>query len=136
MFDEVDELKHVYQPEDPEALSQLCSLAATTRWSRTRHISRPRIQALDAALRDRYTTCYRQYSLAVPFFGTDCVTRLQSGFTGQITGNSFMKREFGKRLIEDFLPRVDLTHVVDTSKIAMPGHGTSTVILVAKPTPC
>ena len=31
-----------------------------------------------------------------------------------ITANSFMKREFGKKLIEEFFPRIDLTHVVDT----------------------
>ena len=32
-----------------------------------------------------------------------------------ITANSFMKREFGKRLIEEYLPKMDLTHVIDTS---------------------
>ena len=32
-----------------------------------------------------------------------------------ITANSFMKREFGKKLIEEFFPKIDLTHVVDTS---------------------
>jgi hypothetical protein len=37
------------------------------------------------------------------------------GFVGQITTNSFMKREFGKKLIEEYLPRWDLTHVLDTS---------------------
>ena len=31
-----------------------------------------------------------------------------------ITANSFMKREFGKKLIESFFPQVDLTHVIDT----------------------
>ncbi len=31
-----------------------------------------------------------------------------------ITANSFMKREFGKKLIEQFIPKIDLTHVVDT----------------------
>ena len=32
-----------------------------------------------------------------------------------ITANSFMKREFGKKLIEEFFPEIDLTHVIDTS---------------------
>ena len=36
-------------------------------------------------------------------------TRLGAGYTGQITANSFMKREFGKKLIEEFFPTVDLT---------------------------
>ena len=40
-----------------------------------------------------------------------------------------MKREFGKKLIEEFFPRVDLTHVIDTSGAYIPGHGTPTVIL-------
>ena len=37
------------------------------------------------------------------------------GYVGMITANSFMKREFGKKLIEEFFPTVDLTHVIDTS---------------------
>ena len=56
----------------------------------------------------------------------------EGGFTGQITANSFMKREFGKKLIEEFFPRVDLTHVIDTSGAYIPGHGTPTVILLAR----
>ncbi|MBM4076131.1 MAG: BREX-2 system adenine-specific DNA-methyltransferase PglX, partial [Planctomycetes bacterium] len=54
------------------------------------------------------------------------------GFTGQITSNSFMKREFGKKLIEAFFPTVDLTHVIDTSGAYIPGHGTPTVILFGR----
>ena len=38
-----------------------------------------------------------------------------AGYIGQITANSFMKREFGKKLIEEFLSQIDLTHVIDTS---------------------
>ena len=55
-----------------------------------------------------------------------------AGFVGMITANSFMKREFGKKLIETFVPRWDLTHVVDTSGAYIPGHGTPTVILFAR----
>ncbi|MGH8570925.1 MAG: BREX-2 system adenine-specific DNA-methyltransferase PglX, partial [Gammaproteobacteria bacterium] len=40
---------------------------------------------------------------------------LGAGYVGMITANSFMKREFGSKLIEQFLPGVDLTHVIDTS---------------------
>ena len=57
---------------------------------------------------------------------------VKGGFTGQITANSFMKREFGKKLIEEFLPRIDLTHVIDTSGAYIPGHGTPTVILFGR----
>jgi hypothetical protein len=50
-----------------------------------------------------------------------------------ITANSFMKREFGKKLIEkQFIPTWDLTHVVDTSGAYIPGHGTPTVILFGR----
>ncbi len=43
-----------------------------------------------------------------------------------------MKREFGKKLIEEWLPQVDLTHVIDTSGAYIPGHGTPTVILFGR----
>ena len=43
-----------------------------------------------------------------------------------------MKREFGKKLIEEFLASQDLTHVIDTSGAYIPGHGTPTVILVGR----
>ena len=43
-----------------------------------------------------------------------------------------MKREFGKKLIEEYFPQVDLTHVIDTSGAYIPGHGTPTVILIGR----
>ena len=43
-----------------------------------------------------------------------------------------MKREFGKKLIEEFFQKVDLTHVIDTSGAYIPGHGTPTVILIGR----
>ncbi|MFN6290134.1 MAG: BREX-2 system adenine-specific DNA-methyltransferase PglX, partial [Pseudanabaena sp.] len=92
----------------------------------------PKDAALNSAYRERYSTCYRQYSLAVPFLERIVSLNIKGGFSGQITANSFMKREFGKRLIEDFFPRVDLTHVIDTSGAYIPGHGTPTVILFAR----
>jgi hypothetical protein len=49
-----------------------------------------------------------------------------------ITANSFMKREFGKKLIEEFFPKIDLTHVIDTAGAFIPGHGTPTVILFGR----
>jgi hypothetical protein len=32
-----------------------------------------------------------------------------------------------KKLIEEYIPRWDLTHVIDTSGAYIPGHGTPTV---------
>ena len=44
-----------------------------------------------------------------------------------------MKREFGKKLIEEYFAyQVDLTHVIDTSGAYIPGHGTPTVILFGR----
>ena len=43
-----------------------------------------------------------------------------------------MKRNYGIKLVEDFFPRIDLTHVVDTSGAYIPGHGTPTVILFGR----
>ncbi len=38
-----------------------------------------------------------------------------AGYVGQITANSFMKREFGTKLIEEFFAhKVELTEVIDT----------------------
>jgi hypothetical protein len=100
--------------------------------------------------RERYSSCHRQYSLSVPFaerFFKLAVRGEQgprgSGHVGQITANSFMKREFGKKLIEEFFwtPKVgkehqavNLTEVIDTSGAYIPGHGTPTVILVGRNT--
>ncbi len=97
--------------------------------------------ALNAAYRTRYKTCHMKYSLGVPF--TERFFELArrpasadfsqvAGYVGLITANSFMKREFGRKLIEDWLPRVDLTHVIDTSSAYIPGHGTPTVILFGR----
>jgi hypothetical protein len=95
-------------------------------------------KALNQLYRLRYSTCHRKYSLAVPFaerFFDLCLPAANNraaGFVGMITANSFMKREFGKPLIEKYLKNQDLSHVIDTSGAYIPGHGTPTVILVAR----
>ena len=93
--------------------------------------------ALNAAYRQRYASCHRQYSLGCPFTERFFELALTgngrpAGFVGLITANSFMKREFGSKLIEQVLPRLDLTHVIDTSVAAIPGHNTATVILLGR----
>jgi hypothetical protein len=93
---------------------------------------------LNEAYRQRYPkVCHRQYSVAVPFTERFFDLALasdneRSGHVGMITANSFMKREFGKKLIEDFFLTVDFTHVIDTSGAYIPGHGTPTVILFGR----
>ena len=94
--------------------------------------------ALNTLYRARFDTCHRQYSLGVPF--TERFWQLarqnadaeRSGYVGMITANSFMKREFGKKLIEQWVPAHDVTHVLDTSGAYIPGHGTPTVILFGR----
>ncbi|MBL0086260.1 MAG: BREX-2 system adenine-specific DNA-methyltransferase PglX [Ideonella sp.] len=99
--------------------------------------------ALNAAYRASYASCHRQYSLGCPFterffdlavsgHGTASKT---AGFVGLITANSFMRREFGSKLIEQVLPRLDLTHIIDTSGAYIPGHGTPTVIMLGRHQP-
>jgi hypothetical protein len=73
-----------------------------------------------------------KYSLSVPFMQRILNLAVDAGFTGQITANSFMKRQFGKKLVEDWLPQIDLTHVIDTAGAYIPGHGTPTVILFGR----
>lgn len=94
--------------------------------------------ALNAAYRGVYASCHKKYSLGAPFterFFELAVTAPEghsAGYIGLITANSFMKREFGSKLIEHVLPRLDLTHVIDTSGAYIPGHGTPTVILFGR----
>jgi hypothetical protein len=97
--------------------------------------------ALNAAYRREFASCHMKYSLGAPF--TERFFELavkaegghSAGYVGLITANSFMKREFGSKLIEQVLPRLDLTHVVDTSGAYIPGHGTPTVILFGRHRP-
>ncbi|GAA2591825.1 BREX-2 system adenine-specific DNA-methyltransferase PglX [Dactylosporangium fulvum] len=100
-----------------------------------------RDKVLDARYRERYDACTGKYSLTVPFIQL-CFQLAragdgeQAGYVGLLTSNSFTKREFGRRLIEDFLAtRVTLTQVVDTSGAFIPGHGAPTLILTGRNRP-
>jgi hypothetical protein len=127
-----DPLEHTYQPEDRPALVRLLEPGSHHAVVANPPYITPKDRALNQAYRDRYSTCHMKYSLAVPFLERIVSLAVDGGFTGQITANSFMKREFGKKLIEQFFPRIDLTHVIDTSGAYVPGHGTPTVILLAR----
>ncbi|WP_105973296.1 BREX-2 system adenine-specific DNA-methyltransferase PglX [Streptomyces geranii] len=95
---------------------------------------------LNTLYRELYKSCAGKYALSVPFaerfFQLAKVGEPDGrgyGMVGQITANSFMKREFGTKLIEEyFAHKVELTEVIDTSGAYIPGHGTPTVILVGR----
>lgn len=95
-------------------------------------------RAHNALVRARYRSCHMKFSLGVPFterfldLAAEGRNGQKAGFVGMITTNSFMKREFGKKLIEEVLPDYDLTHIIDTSGAYIPGHGTPTVLLFGR----
>jgi len=131
---------HGYTAEDHEATRDLLS----RQWKAV--VGNPpyivvKDPALNAAYRRRFATCHRQYSLGVPFterfwqLAQPGDTSHEAGFIGLITANSFMKREFGTRFVREWIPRHDLTHVIDTSGAFIPGHGTPTVILFGRNRP-
>lgn len=93
----------------------------------------PYITPKDKVLRKRYaqaySSCRMNYALSVPFCERFFQLAREGGQVGQITANSFMKREFGKKLIEEFLSAINLQLIVNTSGAYIPGHGTPTVLL-------
>lgn len=107
----------------------------------------PPDRALRAVYRQMYKSIAGKYVLSVPFMELFFRLALRgevghgAGYVGQITSNSFMTREYGKKLIEEFLAGknlgnpIDLTLVVDSSGAWFPGHnfdGTPTVIVVGR----
>ncbi|MFG2087194.1 BREX-2 system adenine-specific DNA-methyltransferase PglX [Spirillospora sp. NPDC048824] len=92
---------------------------------------------LNVLYRELYDACSGAYALSVPF--AQCFFELarpgdsdgRYGRVGQITSNSFVKREFGAKLIASYFGRkVELTEVIDSSGAHIPGHGTPTIILI------
>ncbi len=132
-----DSLTHVFEVEDKAKLERILGQRYPVVVGNPPYIT-VKDKALNQAYRDKYTACHMKYSLGVPFterffdLTLPAEDNRPAGFVGMITANSFMKREFGKKLIEAYLPRKDLTHVIDTSRAHIPGHGTPTVILFAR----
>ena len=93
-------------------------------------------KALNQIYRSKYANvCKGTYAMTAPFmalFFALAKRDEQAGWAGQITSNSFMRREFGAPLIENFLASQDLRLVADTSGAYIPGHGTPTVIIVGR----
>ncbi len=131
--------RHVYAAEDRDEIERILGHQYHAVVGNPPYIT-VKDKALNKLYRDRYQSCHMKYSLGVPFterfFQLALSKSNQSvGYLGLITTNSFMKREFGKKLIEEYLPRQDLTHVIDTSGAYIPGHGTPTVLVFARNRP-
>ncbi len=132
-----DPVKHVLEVEDKEKLLRILGQQYHVVVGNPPYIV-VRDKSLNQAYRDRYPTCHKQYSLGVPFterffdLTISAGTGQSAGYMGMITANSFMKREFGIKLIEEYLVNKNVTHLIDTSGAYIPGHGTPTVILFGK----
>ncbi len=135
-----DPLAFVYETEDRDALRRILGRQYAAVVGNPPYIT-VKDKALNQAYRDRFNSCSGKYSLSVPFYerffelATAGDGSNPAGFVGMITANSFMKRNFGKKLVTDFIPLWDLTHVIDTSGAYIPGHGTPTVILLGQNRP-
>ena len=128
---------HYFRTEDAENLRRILQEGTFHAVVANPPYITPKDKAANAAYRRLYSACHGKYALSVPFM--ERVFRLASnsntgraGWIGQITSNSFMKREFGKKLIEEFFKSVELQTVVDASGAYLPGHGTPTVILFGR----
>ena len=131
-LDGMNPLQHVYDTEDADELRRILGQQYHAVVGNPPYII-VTDATLNAEYRSRFGSCHRQYSLAVPFMERFFHLALPpKGYVGMITANSFMKREFGKKLIEEYIPRWDVTHVVDTSRAHIPAHGTPTVILFGR----
>lgn len=134
-----------YQTEDVNEYAERCDLLGVS----TYHVvvgNPPYITVKDKQENENYRaykSCSGKYALSVPFAERLFQLAVRTsgpdraaGYVGQITANSFMKREFGKKLIEQFFVSdrvgVHLTHIIDTSGAYIPGHGTPTAILVGR----
>ncbi|WSM44684.1 N-6 DNA methylase (plasmid) [Streptomyces cellulosae] len=96
----------------------------------------PYITVADAGVRDRIRAAYPQvatgkFSLALPFCQLMFELALpETGRIAQLTTNAWMKREYGRRFVEEYLPAWDAQWIIDTSGCYIPGHGTPTVIML------
>ncbi len=95
-------------------------------------------KTLNKLYRARYPSCSGKYSLCVPFIerffelANSSLHSGRAGYMGSIVSSSFAKNQFGKSLVQRYLPKLDLTHVLDTSDAYIPGHNTATLILFGR----
>jgi hypothetical protein len=136
-----DPLAHVYEVEDKDELRRLLGRRYHAVVGNPPYIS-PSDPGMAVWYRRRYRHCQGEAALVVPFverffeLAVPSAPGESSGLVGMIAANHFSRRRFGKKLVEEFLPTRDVTHVVDTSGVRIPGHeGSPTVILFARNRP-
>ena len=95
-----------------------------------------RDRKLNQIYRSRFPRiCRGTFPLSIPFvqlFFELAKQGSRAGRVGQITSNSFMTRESGSLLVEDFLPHQNLELIIDTSGVyfGRSGFKTPTVIMI------
>lgn len=82
--------------------------------------------------RKYYKSAYRKFGLSAPFTERFFQLATEKGCVGLINANSFARRLFGKKLIEEVLPQYELEAIIDLSGAYIPGHGTPTLILFGR----
>lgn len=138
-----DEERKATSTEDPEMLKEVLAPGMYDAVVGNPPYIAVRDKALNTFYRKRYAPyCKGKYAMTAPFMvvffnlGNNAIfprgKKRGAGWVGQITSNSFEKREFGKPVIEELFPRHDLREVIDTSGAYIPGHGTPTVILIGR----
>jgi hypothetical protein len=82
--------------------------------------------------REQYSAATFEVPLAPPFVERFFQLAVQGGHVGAIVSNAFTKRDSGKALIEEVLPKLDVQEIVDTSGCYLPGHGTPTLLIFGR----
>lgn len=132
--------RHAFAAEDLTATNQILARRYAAVVGNPPYIA-VKDRAVSALYRERFTSCHGKYALVAPFcerfwaLAKPLDRTLRAGFVGLIIGNAFMKRSFGKKLVQVFFPSVHLTHVIDTAGAYIPGHGTPTAILFGQSRP-
>lgn len=108
LFSGQDPFEFAYEVEDPVALREILTLGAYDVVVANPPYITVKDRALNARYRARCDTCSGKYAMSVLFCQLLFELARQRGRVGQITANSFMKPEFGRKLIENFLARQDL----------------------------
>lgn len=96
----------VYSLEDAQELEEILGKRYTAVVGNPPYIT-VKDPTLNKLYRELWPACAGKYAPSVPFVQRFFDLAVPGGFVGQITANSFMKRGFGRKLIEQYLPTQD-----------------------------